>query len=261
MTIPFKIISVFLSSEFNFWGNTSAVVELPEPVGTEDLQHLASDLNQPATSFFWREDNKIKTRWFAPDGEIDLCGHGTLAILAYLNKKDETALHYKNGLIKGFQNTSNTYTMILDQIPSYDAGDPDEAIVNGLKTSVEGYYANTNKNIVLLPDEQSVRRLEPDFSILKKMKPFGIIATARGEEVDFVSRTFVPKVQQLEDHATGSSHAALTPFWAEKLKKKKMTAHQLSPRGGKFICELHNQKVMLTGEAREIAGGFIPNLI
>ena len=79
--------------------------------------------------------------------------------------------------------------------------------------------------------------------------------TALGDEVDFVSRTLIPHVQQLEDPATGSSHAALTPFWRERLKKDRMVAHQLSKRGGKFVCEMENEQVKLTGSFSMLAKG------
>lgn len=258
MEIPFKTISVFISSELGFKGNNSAVVELNEPKPTEYMQLIATDFNQPATTFLWKQNDKLQVRWFAPDGEIDLCGHGTLAALAYLDQEQEIKLNYNDGVISGYKYNNNSYTMILNSITSSEAGKPDQAIIKGLHADIRGYFSNENKNIVLLPDENTVRQLKPDFGILKNMGPFGIIVTAPGNEVDFVSRTFVPKVQQLEDHATGSSHAALTPFWASELGKKRMTAYQLSPRGGKFICELNGSKVLLSGEAKIIAEGFLP---
>lgn len=255
MKAQFKIISVFIAPESGFHGNTSAVVELKEPMTAEHMQQVASDFNQPATTFLWEENNERVVRWFAPDEEIDLCGHGTLAALAFIDQKREVELKYSNGTISGNKYNDKEYTMNLNAIFSSKAGAPDQAIKNGLNTTIEDYFANENKNILLLANEIAVRQLKPDFGILKNMDPFGIIVTAPGDNVDFVSRTFVPKVQQLEDHATGSSHAALTPFWATKLGKSKMTAHQLSRRGGKFICELHGDRVLLSGRAKTVAEG------
>lgn len=255
MKAPFKIISVFTAPELGFNGNNSAVIELEAPKATEYMQLIAADLNQPATTFLWKQKDELKVRWFAPDAEIDLCGHGTLAALAYMDPEQEIKLNYNNGIISGYKNSNNRYTMALNPIISSEAGNPDQAIIKGLKTDIKDYFSNENKNIVLLPDENTVRQLKPDFEVLKNMDPFGIIVTAPGDNADFVSRTFVPKVQQLEDHATGSSHAALTPFWADKLGKTKMTAHQLSRRGGKFICEMDGDKILLSGSARTVAEG------
>jgi predicted PhzF superfamily epimerase YddE/YHI9 len=258
MKAPFKIISVFIAPELGFKGNTSAVVKLDKPKAAEYMQQVAADLNQPATTFLWKQNDKLKVRWFAPDDEIGLCGHGTLAALAFIDQEKEIELHYNDGVISGNKYSDNRYVMALGAISSSEAGNPDQAIVKGLSTDIKGYFSNKNKNIVLLSDETTIRQLKPDFGILKNMNPFGIIVTAPGDNVDFVSRTFVPKVQQLEDHATGSSHAALIPFWASKLGKTKMTAYQLSPRGGKFVCELNGDKVLLSGEARTVAEGFLP---
>lgn len=260
MKAPFKIISVFTAPELSFKGNTSAVVLLQHPETAEYMQLLANDFNLPATTFLWKHNDNLNVRWFAPDDEIDLCGHGTLAALAFIDQEKEIELHYSNGIISGNKYSNNRYTMTLDALFSSEAGTPDQAIIKGLNTEIKGYFANENKNIILLEDEAEVRNLQPDFAILKDMEPFGIIVTAPGNDVDFVSRTFVPKVQQLEDHATGSSHAALTAFWSSRLNKSKMTAYQLSPRGGKFICEFTENKIMLSGEARTIAEGFLSEI-
>jgi predicted PhzF superfamily epimerase YddE/YHI9 len=90
--------------------------------------------------------------------------------------------------------------------------------------------------------------MKPDFDWLRKSKIFGYAVSAPGDQVDFVSRTLVPHVLQLEDHATGSSHAILVPYWAEKFGKPKMQSLQLSPRGGAFNCELNGNKVLLSGQ-------------
>ncbi len=97
--------------------------------------------------------------------------------------------------------------------------------------------------------------MRPDFAKLRESEIFGYAVTAPGDQVDFVSRTIVPHVQQLEDHATGSSHAALTPFWAERLNKNQMQALQLSRRGGRFVCSLEGDQVTLEGKFSVLARG------
>lgn len=257
MKIPFAIIAVFVDEKLEYLGNTAAVVETDKPLSAETMQQLAADFNQPATTFLWKEHNILYVRWFAPDAEIDLCGHGSMAAFAYLDEKDEVRLVYNDGTINGKKISRQKYAMSLEPIISSHAGTPDDAIQQGLNANIKGYYSNSNKNIILLENQAAVQNLEPDFSVLKKMEPFGIIVTAPADDddIDFVSRTFVPKVRQLEDHATGSSHAALTPFWEERLGKLEMTGLQLSPRGGKFYCKITNNKVELSGLTKIIAKG------
>ena len=255
MSYAATFIAVFIEPAHHFRGNISAVIKLDKPISTDKMQEIAADLNQPATTFLWQHKNGYQVRWFAPDAEIGLCGHGTLAAIAYFDQPEPVELYYNDGQIKGYRNHDGTFSMMLDPIISKPAGKPDPAIVEALKARIIEYFSNDNKNIVLLENEECVRNLQPDFDILKNMDPFGIIITATGKNADFVSRTLVPKVQQLEDHATGSSHAALTPFWHKKLNKNNLIGHQLSPRGGKFICDYTNDKITLSGKAKVILKG------
>lgn len=253
----YKIIAVFNDPENELFGNTSAVVMLDEPKHEEWMQQLASDFNQPATTFVWKESDIYHIRWFAPDDEIGLCGHGTLAAFAYINSAREIKLHYRDGVISGKPALDGGYSMEIEPIMSFKVESADMAIQEGINFPITEYFENNNKNIVVLEHAWQVKELSPDFSRLKDMKPFGVIVTAQGGDGDFVSRTLVPKVQQLEDHATGSSHAALTPFWSQRLNKDNMVAYQLSKRGGKFRCNYKNNKVNLTGNFTIVAQGTI----
>ncbi len=260
MQTPLSIIAVFTAPELGFTGNTSAVLFTEKPYSDEEMQRLAADLNQPATTFLWPtgEQNCFNVRWFAPDAEIGLCGHGSLAAVAYLHnhhKTDKMTLAYRNGNIKGYTNNDVTCAMELAAIPVTGEVDPPKILEAGLGISVKEYHTTDNKQIVVVESEEALKKMTPDFEKLRESDVFGYSVTAPGDNVDFVSRTLVPHVQQLEDHATGSSHAALTPFWANRLGKSKMEALQLSKRGGKFFCEVHNDQVKLTGQYTIIAEG------
>jgi hypothetical protein len=39
------------------------------------------------------------------------------------------------------------------------------------------------------------------------------------------------------------------PYWSAVLDKKRLTAQQLSARGGNLVCELHGDRVRISGEA------------
>ncbi|MTI21198.1 PhzF family phenazine biosynthesis protein [Fulvivirga sp. RKSG066] len=252
---PFSIISVFTSDEYSCKGNTAAIVVLDAPFPNHQMQNIAADYNQPATTFLWQDEHdQWHVRWFAPDDEIELCGHGSLAAFAYLQNQKPLSIKYKSGFIEGHISGQNQCAMILDPIES-NVDDFDPAIAKGLGVDIKGYYENNNKHIVLVESEEVVKKMQPNFAGLRGCEPFGYVVTAKGSNTDFVSRTIVPKVQQLEDHATGSSHAALTPFWSDKLGKDKLTGLQLSPRGGFFNCEMINTKVKLSGQYKTLVSG------
>jgi PhzF family phenazine biosynthesis protein len=254
----FCIASVFIDEELGFLGNNAAVLELDKELSKEQLQVFAADINQPATTFLIPlKEGHYQVHWFAPDGEIDLCGHGSLAAAVYLKEfKGETkaTLHFTDGHVKvGFK--EGNYFLWIEPIEIIDHLPKPEGLAEALGIEVHDYFSTSNKDIVLVKSEDDLRRMKPDFERLAKMEAFGYAVTAPGKEVDFVSRTLVPKVQQLEDHATGSSHAVLTPFWSERLMKKSMKALQLSPRGGAFTCEMHMNQVLLKGQGRLFVKG------
>lgn len=258
---PFAIIAVFTDLLKNYKGNTAGVVLLKTEWNDQQMQQMAADLNQPATTFLFpdKEVNHYSVRWFAPDAEIGLCGHGSMAAIAFLYSfkriKDTITLKYSNGAIEGrILDDHSGFLLFTSKHPATEAQVP-ELLQKALGISVKYYFKTSNKDIVLVEKEDLVKNMTPDFSLLRKLKPFGYIVTAPGDTVDFVSRTLVPHVQQLEDHATGSSHVIIAPFWAEKLNKNHLIAHQLSKRGGKFECKVENDYVLLSGNFTVIAEG------
>lgn len=249
MKSNYSIVSVFTDKERSFRGNTSAVVQLNEEISEKRMQELAEDFNQPATTFIWpKSEYEWHVRWFAPDAEIGLCGHGSLAAIAFINDPMPIKLFYRTGKISGSKIDSEHCKMDISPIYSEEITNYDQKIAKGLGVEIKGYFKNDNKHIVLVENQKVVKSMKPDFEQLRASDPFGYVVTARGDESDFVSRTIVPKVQQLEDPATGSSHAALVPFWSKKLNKDKLLGLQLSKRGGRFDCKMLNDYVELKGE-------------
>jgi len=249
----FCIVTVFHNRQEAYLGNTAAVIEMESAWTEEEMANMAAELQQPATTYLLRtKEGHYQVYWFAPDGEIDLCGHGSLAAASYLHQfkgEEKAILHYRNGHVKvGYEDAA--YFLWIEPIEIIDHLPVPAALEEALGQKVHDYFSTANKFIVLLSSEEDLRSMQPDFKALAKLEPFGYTVTAPGNEVDFVSRTLVPKVQQLEDHATGSSHAALCPFWSERLMKNSMSAIQLSPRGGVFQCEMHLNQVLLKGRAQ-----------
>jgi predicted PhzF superfamily epimerase YddE/YHI9 len=108
--------------------------------------------------------------------------------------------------------------------------------------------------IVLLDDEPAVRRCGPDMARLGKIELM-VIVTAPGIETDVVSRVFVPAWGVDEDPVTGSAHAALAPFWAERLGRDSFTAFQASRRGGFVACRRAGDRVVLGGRCVTVLEG------
>lgn len=249
-----RLYQVFCDLENSLYGNTSMVVLLNAPIPNDIMQQWASDLCQPATTFLFplEETRQFGVRWFAPDAEIGVCGHGAAAAIAFLadhfNSGDAFDLHFKSGKLSGMKTQEETIQLSLSAFGVIEELPISPDLKEGLGIPIIKHFKTANKNIVLVSSEEDVKRMTPNFEQLRKDGHFGYIVTAPGNEVDFVSRTLVPHVGQLEDPATGSSHATLTPYWSDVLDKQKMEALQLSARGGKFTCELKGDECLLSGK-------------
>ena len=249
-TLEYTIIAVFSSRELGFKGNPAAIVHHTEPIRNIMMQEIAAKINTPATSFVYTDsEGRYQVRWFAPDEEIGLCGHGAAATGVYLGTKENTnliTLNYPNGVIK--VTLSEGFEMELKTIPQIKSIEAPSAIVEGLGIPILEMWETENKHLILTESEEMLKNMQPDFDRLRESDIFAYTVTAPGDKVDFVSRTLVPHVKQLEDHATGSSHAILVPYWSKKLGKMKMVSHQLSSRGGMFLSSLDHDLVTLGGE-------------
>jgi PhzF family phenazine biosynthesis protein len=216
------------------------------------LQHIAAENNLSETAFFVRNKDDIALRWFTPKIEIDLCGHATLAsafvLFNYLDvSSNEISFSTKSGFLTVNKNQKGFLEMDFPARPGESVAAPDSLIKALGKNLTEVY--KSRDYLVVLDNEDEVRNMRPDFQELSKLDCTGVIITAKGKEVDFISRFFAPRVGVLEDPVTGSSHCSLIPYWAEKLGKKTLTAHQASQRGGELFCELDQDRVRIAGNA------------
>lgn len=250
------ILSLFQVDAFTeklFAGNPAAVCPLDQWLPDTTMQAIAAENNLSETAFFVRnDDGSYHLRWFTPAIEVDLCGHATLATAHILFKHlhyDEDAIyfHTRSGLLT-VTATNLGYTMDFptDQLSPLEA--PEE-LIDGLGLTPLATFQGREDYLVLLEDELSVALLEPNFRKLAAAGGRGVLATAPGEEADFVSRCFFPNAGINEDPVTGSAHTSLTPFWAERLGKNTLHARQISRRGGEIRCHLAGDRVLLTGHA------------
>ncbi len=235
-----------------FGGNPAAVCPLESWLPDEVMQQIAAENNLAETAFYVRAGQGFHIRWFTPTVEVDLCGHATLAS-AYV------AFHYDSapGDVVEFASKSGSLKvrregelLVLD-FPA-DRVEPvsvPQLLIDALgREPIETYKGKTDY-LVVYGVEEHVAALQPDFADLAMVPARGIIVTAPGRHVDFVSRFFGPQVGVPEDPVTGSAHTTLTPYWSARLGKCELTAMQLSKRQGRLTCRKVGGRVEIAGRA------------
>ncbi|MDP2336466.1 MAG: PhzF family phenazine biosynthesis protein [Bacteroidota bacterium] len=235
-----------------FKGNPAAVVPLTEWLPIEIMQQIATENNLSETAFFIPEDDHFHIRWFTPKTEVSLCGHATLAtahiLFNELNFNGESiSFNSKSGILT----VRKTGAKLQLDFPA-DFVKPAE--LNPVFTEAFGIQASATFKgktdyLLLFDSEEIIRNMKPNFHLLFQTDARGIMVTAKGNEVDFVSRFFAPGVGIDEDPVTGSAHTSLVPFWSARLNKTELTALQLSERRGQLWCTLANNRVLIAGEA------------
>lgn len=247
-----KLYQVDAFTDEVFSGNPAAVVPLDSWLSDNEMQHISAENNLSETAYFVQEsDGTYKIRWFTPKTEVDICGHATLASAHVLYEHlgfdgGKVIFNSKSGVLT-VEKRGEIYWM------NFPSNPPEPIPVPKLLPEAIGtipIYTGVNRDmLVLLQDEETVRSVKPDFSLLEKMEVRGIIITAEGEGCDFVSRFFAPSVGIYEDPVTGSAHSILTPFWEKRLGKSSFTARQVSKRGGNIMCNQKEERVEIGGAA------------
>lgn len=261
-TIPFYQIDAFTDQPFH--GNPAAICPLEEWLPDDLMQSIAAENNLAETAFFVPEGNAWRLRWFTPTVEVDLCGHATLAAAWVLFKElGETTDRIEFLSRSGSLFVERNNELITLDFPSLPARPvtPPAGLLECFSITPSEILSAENGNYLLRVDcESTVRNCEVDFPALRKLSRLGVIVTAPGDEVDFVSRFFAPAAGIDEDPVTGSAHCTSTPYWADKLKSETLTARQISPRGGSLHCQLANDRVKIGGSAVKTLEGkiFIP---
>jgi PhzF family phenazine biosynthesis protein len=247
--LPIFQVDAFSSSVFA--GNPAAICPLDQWLPDETLQAIAAENNLAETAYFVRNDGRFQLRWFTPACEVDLCGHATLAsayVLFHELKEPGDTLRFdtKSGELIVRRDGHLLAMNFPSRPPEPVEADPKLAAAMG-GALIEILAARDY--LIRYRSEADVRRLAPDMEALKKINRFAFIATAPGDECDFVSRFFAPAKGIPEDPVTGSAHCTLTPYWARELGKTSLRARQISPRGGELLCKLLADRVEIAGHA------------
>lgn len=236
-----------------FKGNPAAVIPLQNWLPDLVLQQIALENNLSETAFFVPAKDHFELRWFTPQTEVNLCGHATLAtahvLFTYLFPElKEIHFSSKSGILNVFRDQA-IYFLDFPTSPIVSVQESNLTVIKRMFTNSVAVFEGNEDLMVVLPSEGDVHGYKPDFQHLAKLDYRGIIITAKGSETDFVSRFFGPRVGVNEDPVTGSAHTLLIPYWSAILKKNKMTARQLSIRGGELFCEHKRERVHIGGSA------------
>jgi PhzF family phenazine biosynthesis protein len=255
-----SIVQVDAFTDKIFSGNPAAVCLLAGPEEESWMANVAMEMNLSETAFLYPNGDGYHLRWFTPTIEVALCGHATLGSAHVLWSEG----HLPDDKPARFQTRSGLLTCerrgdwIEMNFPAKQvtASPAPPQLRTALAVEPRFVGRNDSDYLVELGDEETVRSLRPDHSLLRRIPVRGVIVTAPGRgEFDFVSRFFAPGSGIDEDPVTGSAHCALAPFWAARLGKNEMTGYQASRRGGIVKVRLEGDRVVLMGQAVTVMRG------
>jgi PhzF family phenazine biosynthesis protein len=257
LKIPVYQVDAFASRVFS--GNPAAVCPLKKWLPDEQMQAIAAENNLANTAFFVPNLDGYDLRWFTPKVEVELCGHATLAT-AFIIFHDlaPAAKSVRFETKSGALIVTRDGDLLSLDFPSRPAVECElvQELVSALGAQPEAILT-ARDYLAVYASEDEVRKLAPDLAQVAQLDRFGVIVTAPGKQVDFVSRFFAPAKGVPEDSVTGSAHCTLIPYWGKRLGKKKLHAQQVSARGGELWCEDRGERVTISGKAVRFLEGSI----
>jgi len=237
-----------------FAGNPAVVCPLNGWLQDEVLQKIAMELCVPETAFYVKQNDRYEIRWFTPAGaEVDLCGHATLAaafVLFNYEGCDRDIIHFHSPRSGELTVAKNNDLLSLN----FPADNIISAIITKQFIDCFGItplniFKGKTDYLFVFDSEEIIKNIQPDLNAIAQLPARGVIVTAKGETVDFVSRFFAPQIGINEDPVTGSAHTTLTPYWKNILNKDELSAVQLSKRKGYLKCRYLNDRIEISGQA------------
>jgi PhzF family phenazine biosynthesis protein len=255
--IPYFEVHSFTDSIFH--GNPAGVCLLEAPIHDDLMLKIAAENNLSETAFVTANDDGYELRWFTPTVEVDLCGHATLAA-SYVFFDH---LEYEGDAIS-FETKSGELTVWKDDgfiVMDFPSRPPEpteipSTLAESLGKDVE-IVLKARDYVVVFDKEKDVQDIRPDFGMIAELDSEGVIVTAPGDDVDFVSRYFAPQEGIPEDSVTGAAHCTLAPYWSQRLGEERLRARQISQRGGELWLRAADDRVMIAGRAVLYAKGFL----
>jgi PhzF family phenazine biosynthesis protein len=243
------IVDAFTDEVFH--GNQAAICILDEWPSEELMMGITRENNFSETAFAVDEGDAYHLRWFTPGGEIDLCGHATLACAYvlfrfYVPGARQVAFDTLGGRLV----VTRRGELLEMEFPAYELErvEVTPAMAEAIGATPREAYLGRDL-LCVLDDEAEVRGLAPDLDKVKGLDGLLLHVTAPGSDVDCVSRSFAPKLQVDEDPVCGSGHCHIAPYWSRRLGKGEIVAYQASRRGGTLFCRIEGDKVFMAGKA------------
>lgn len=249
-----KLYQIDAFTDTVFQGNPAAVVPLKNWISDRLMQEIAAENNLAETAFYVKTEERYEIRWFTPTTEVDLCGHATLSAAFVLFHHEA----HTEDLIEFHSPRSGRLTVRKQEEEFLALNFPADTIeqvplTDDLKKCVGTMPLEALKGaadyLLVFENEKQVKNFAPNLAAISALSARGIICTAPGDHVDFVSRFFGPRVGVDEDPVTGSAHTTLIPYWSERLQKNQLTARQVSRRGGFLKCRNLGDRVEISGQA------------
>lgn len=243
------IVDAFTDEVFK--GNPAAVCVMEQWLNEELMQKIAIENNLSETAFAVKNGNNYRLRWFTPGGEVDLCGHATLAtayVITHFVEPGAKIIHFET--LSGLLHVTRKDELLTLDFPSYQPKPipitEQMTMAIGI-TPVEAYI--DADMVLILESDQQVQDLVPNQNVIKEMDGFILHVTAPGTEYNCVTRSFAPKCNVAEDPVCGRGHCHIIPIWAEKLGKQDLIAYQASARSGVLYCHYEGDRTYLSGKA------------
>lgn len=249
-----KIYQIDAFTNKVFSGNPAAVCPLDKWLSDDILLKIAAENNLAETAFYVKNDNHFEIRWFTPTVEVNLCGHATLATAFVLFNHE----NYAENNIEFYSPRSGILTVTKNgefltlNFPTdkFEAVTINSELTNCFDLHPKLAFKGKNHYLFVYENEENIVNIVPNFDEISKLNNDGVIISAKGNNVDFVSRFFAPQIGINEDPVTGSAHTTLIPYWAKQLNKTELTAIQLSERKGHLQCRYLNDRVEISGQGK-----------
>jgi PhzF family phenazine biosynthesis protein len=256
-----RLVQVDAFADRPFTGNPAAVMPLDQWLPDDILQAIALENNLSETAFtIPAKDGEAdyELRWFTPTTEVVLCGHATLASgHVLIGDKDRLRFRTRRAGLLEVARDGDRYALSLPAWKPDPKPLPEVVAALGC-APVETLWHAHRYALVVVASEAEVRALSPDFKALAAAGDTLAIVTAPGSETDIVSRVFAAGAGIDEDPVTGSAHAVMVPYWAERLgRADAMTFHQASKRGGYLTGRLDGDRAILGGKCVTVIEGLM----
>ena len=213
------IVDAFTDQVFH--GNQAAICIMKQWVTEDLMMNITRENNFSETAFAVKEGEKYHLRWFTPGGEIDLCGHATLACAYvlfrfYIQNAEKVVFSTLSGDLIVKRNGD----LLEMEFPAYklEKIPITQAMIDAIGATPSEAYMGRDL-LCVFDDEKTVRNLQPDMNKLLNLDGLLLQVTAPGKNTDSVSRSFAPKLNVTEDPVCGSGHCHIVPYWAKRLNK------------------------------------------